>query len=139
MKTAQYPVPEKNLSASRRPSVPTVQSARNKKVCFTDEPHIQCILPPASTNIDNLKTALNSKVKKKRSLAQQKERKTTQRLAQKIQKDDFFEQMMKVNELPDITPDGNETSDSDITILKVEQSGEDFTFLPLVLTQESSL
>ena len=107
VKIAQYPVPEKNLSASRRPSVPTVQSARNKKVCFTDEPHIQSILPPASTNIDNLKTALNSKVKKKRSLAPQKERKTAQRLAQKIQKDDFLEQMMKVNELPDITPDGN--------------------------------
>ena len=139
VKTAQYPEPEKNLSASTRPSVPTVQSARNKKVCFTDEPHIQSILPPASTNIDNLKTALNSKVKKKRSLAQQKERKTAQRLAQKNRKDDFFEQMMKVNELPDITPDGNKTSDSDITVLKVEQSGEDFTFLPLVLTQRKAV
>ena len=130
VKTAQYPVPEKNLSASRRPSVPTVQSARNKKVRFTDELHIQSILPPASTNIDNLKTALNSKVKKKKSLAQQKERKTAQRLAQKIRKDDFFEQMMKVNELPNI---------SDITVLKVEQSGEDFTFLPLILTQRKTV
>ena len=86
-----------------------------------------------------MKTALNSKVKKKRSLAQQKERKTAQRLAQKIRKDDFFEQMMKVNELPDITPDRNKTSNSDITVLKVEQSGEDFTFLPLVLTQRKAV
>ena len=46
---------------------------------------------------------------------------------------------MKVNELPDITPDGNETSDSNITVLKVEQSGEDFTFLPLVLTQRKAV
>ena len=100
----------------------------------------QSILPLTSGGIDHLKTALNAKLKKKRSLPEQRERKTAQRLAQKIRRDDFFDQMIKVNELPDLTPrDGTESSDSDVTILNVQQSGLDFTFLPLTFTQRKAV
>ena len=103
----------------------------------------QELIPPSNGTTDKLKTTLNAKVKKKRAIAQQKERKTSLCLKQKVRKDDFFEQMLKVNKLLDLTPSCTENFDSsdsdDLTIMSEQHAGEDFTFLPLIYSNRKAV
>ena len=114
-----------------------------KKVHFTEETLIEQLVLPSHGGMDKLKMALNAKVKKKRTTAQQKERKTALRLKQKVRKDYFFEQMLKVNELPDLTPSHTENIDSsdsdDLTIISKQPAGEDFTFLSLLYSNRKAV
>ena len=86
-------------------------------------------------------------MKKKRTLAEQRERKNAEQLKQKRRKDDFFDQMIEVNKLPDLQPDlqpasekSDEGSDSDnLAVINVQPAGEDFIFLPLLLCHRKDI
>ena len=144
VKQAQYPPPDNELvPTQKKRKNENPDSSTSKKVCFTQETFSEQLLPPSHGGMDKLKMALNAKVKKKRTIAQQKERKTALHLKQKVRKDDFFEQMLKVNELPNITPSHTENIDSsdsdDLTIMSEIPAGEDFTFLPLVYSNRKTV
>ena len=143
VRKAQYPQPPDHLSSKRKKNSDSPSSTLSKKVCFTHEPLTESILPPSPGGIDKLKTALNAKVRKKRTLSEQREWRTALRHKEKVRKDQFFSQMMKVNELPDLTPSPTlpiDTSDSDdITVLGSQPAGDDFTFLPLMYANRQAV
>ena len=133
VKKPQYPSPVK-------------KSFRQKKVHFSNDGGSESVLPPLPTGIANLKTALSVKMKKKRSVTEQHKRETALCALQKKRKDDFFNQMTQVHELPDLTPNKSNSSpphgrsDSNkVTILETGEAWDQFKFIPLLLSHVTGL
>ena len=142
VKQAQYPPPDELVPTQKKRKNKNGHST-SKKVCFTEETLSEELIPPSNGGMDKLKMALSAKEKKKRTISQQKEGKTALHLKQKVRKDNFFKQMLKANELPDLTPSHTEnfnSSDSDdLSIVSEQPAGEDFTFLPLVYSNRKAV
>ena len=88
------------------------------------------------------------KAAKKRTLAEQRERRTAMRLKEKSKKDDFFSQMLQVqnvektvdvnNPEPSVLPDLPSDTDSDLAITDVKE-GNSFKFIPLLVNQRKAV
>ena len=135
----------------------------SKRVRFTDESLSQETVFPQSTPMDIVKNAVEKKVKKKRCFAEQRMRKSQERVKQmnnqKKRKDTFFDQMLSVNNyLPDLPEkvstlekpgdssevskkekcENSDSSDSDIQVLGSKE-GDSFEFHPLHLHHRKSI
>ena len=134
VKKAEHP---SNVKRSNSPLKDTAQ--QSKKVRFSQDTSSRSVLPPSSEGIDQLKTILNAKVKKKRSMAEQRERKNAERMFQKKRKDDFFQQMLHDDLVsPPSLPQSCSDSD-DVTVINVQTAGDNFIFLPLVMANRKAV
>ena len=116
-----------------------------KKVWFLDNSEPSSVLPDG--DLQKVHSAVK-KVAKKRTLAEQRERKTAMRMKEKSKKDDFFSQMLQVqnvektadlnNPEPSVLPDLLSDTDSDLAITDVKE-GNSFKFIPLLVIQRKAV
>ena len=116
-----------------------------KKVRFMDNFEPSSVLPHA--DLQKVHSAVK-KAAKKRTLAEQRERRTAMRLKEKSKKDDFFSQMLQVqnvektvdvnNPEPSVLPDLPSDTDSDLAITDVKE-GNSFKFIPLLVNQRKAV
>ena len=88
------------------------------------------------------------KAAKKRTLAEQRERKTAMRIKENSKKENFFSQMLQVQHIektadlnnpePSVLPDLPSDTDSDLTITDVKE-GNSFKFIPLLVNQRKAV
>ena len=118
-----------------------------KKVQFMDNTELSSILYDGN-DLHKVQSAVKKAVKKKHTLAEQREHKTAMRMKEKSKKDDFFSQMLQVqyaeksvdmkNAEPSVLPDLQSDTDSDLAITDVKE-GNSFKFIPLLVNQRKAV
>ena len=142
VKRAQYPEPLSRVS-SKRKKTSEIESTPPKKSAFHPRTSHREHSPSFIWWHRQAENCTECEGQKKRTLSEQREQRTALRQKEKVRKDEFFNQMMKVNELPDLTPSPSlhvDTSDTDdVTILGSQPAGDDFMFLPLVYANRQAV
>ena len=118
-----------------------------KKVWFMDNIEPSSILSDCD-DLHRVQSAVKKAVKKKHTLAEQREHKTLMRMKEKSKKEDFFSQMLQVqhveksvdmkNPEPSVLPDVPSDTDSDLAITAVKE-GNSFKFIPLLVNQRKAV
>ena len=147
VKKVEFPVPSPKKPSKKRPRYEDDLPNPPKKVRFVEEEE-ESVMPCEDDNLHKIHSAV--KKVKKRTLAEQRERKAQLRTEEKRRKDKFFNQMLRVNKvqqiedksnldllsskLPDLTSD----TDSDVTITDVNEKNG-FKFVPLLFNQRKAV